>query len=65
MLLVHANLHAERVFQVEERLFHIANHHGNVIDTRFFELANLTFDKRFAAHAQNTFRALIRQRNEA
>ena len=59
ILLVHANLHAERVFQVEERLLHVVNHHGNVGDARLFQLANLALNEHFTLHAQNAFRAFV------
>ena len=64
ILLIHADLHAECVLQIEERLLHVAHHHGDVDDAGFLQLANLALDQHLAAHAQHAFRPLIRKRHK-
>ena len=62
---VHHDIHAERVFQIEERLLHVADYHSNVGDARFLQLANLALDEDFAAHLEQALRLFVRKRSKA
>ena len=62
---VHHDVHAERVFQVEERFLHVTNHHSDVGDARFLQLANLALDEHFATHFEQALRFFVRKRSKA
>ena len=51
--------------KAEELLLHVADHHDDVVDARFLELADLALDEHFAAHLEHAFGALVGKGGEA
>ena len=51
----HDDVHPEFLLQIEEGLLHIADHDGDVVDSRFLQLANHSFYKYFSANLEHGF----------
>ena len=65
IFLVHHDIDIVFVFKIEEELLLVADHHGNILDARFFELFDLALDQYFIAHRKEALRLLVRDRSEA
>ena len=59
------DLHAEKVFQIEELLFLEPNDYRDVVDARLLELADLALDEDLTANFEHAFRAFVRKRRHA
>ena len=59
------DLHAEKVFQIEELFLLKPDDHRDVIDARLLELADLALDEDLAANFEHAFWTFVRKRRHA
>ena len=65
IILIHHNIHAIRILQIEKHLFHIPHHKGNISDASLQKLSYLTFNQDFPLNLQEALWLFIREGSKA
>ena len=65
VVLVHDDINAKELLQIEEVLLLVTHDDGDIVDARLLELANLAFDEDLVSYAQEPLGLLVGNRGKA